>query len=101
MVVFSLDMNSSAYHIVARVVNPHLLPICQVETTVVVFSLIVFFHPSNMLFHLILLLIYILFKGLYVVRFTYIGDLRQRWEICDPYLSMLGNLLVAIHREVF
>jgi hypothetical protein len=35
-------------------------------------------NPSNLLFHLILLLIYILFNRLDVVGFTYVGDLKRR-----------------------
>jgi hypothetical protein len=52
-----------------------------------------------MLFHLILLLIYILFNILDVVGFTHIGDLKRRKKRCDLDLSIFDNLLVAIHRE--
>jgi hypothetical protein len=53
-----------------------------------------------MLFHLILLLIYIFFNILDVVRFTYIGDLKRRHERYNLDLSIHGNLLVATHREL-
>jgi hypothetical protein len=51
-----------------------------------------------MLFHLIMILIYIIFNRLDIVGFTYVGDLKRRQKRCDVSLSMFDNLLVAIHR---